>query len=42
MGNVTPIDVNVNHLAFCAIKNVMEACHVIIKDKGSLTLKFYR
>jgi len=31
-GNVTPIDVNVNHLAFCAIQNVTEACHVIIKD----------
>jgi len=31
-GNVTPIDVNVNHLEFCAIQNVMEACYVIIKD----------
>lgn len=32
-GNVTLIDVNVNYLAFYAIRNVMEACHVIIKNK---------
>jgi len=31
-GNVTPIDVNVKHLAFCAIQNVTEACRVITKD----------
>jgi len=28
-GNVTPINVNVNHLAFCAIQNIMEVCHEI-------------
>jgi len=28
----TPIDVNVSHIEFCAIQNVTEACHIIIKD----------
>jgi len=33
-GDVTPIKPSVNHLAFCAIQNVMKACHVIIMDNN--------
>lgn len=37
MENITPIDVNGNHLAFFIVQNDMEVCHVIIKD-NTLTL----
>jgi len=30
--NLAPIDKNVNHLAFCTIQNVIEACYIIIND----------
>jgi len=36
-GNVTPIDVNINHLAFSTIQNLTEAWNVIIKY-NTLTL----
>jgi len=35
--NVTPIDVNENHLALFTVQNVMEVRHVIIMD-NTLTL----
>jgi len=31
-GNVTPVDVNVNHLTFSTIQNIMRVWHVLIKD----------
>jgi len=38
---VIPLDVNVNHLAFSTIRNVMGTCHDIIINDNISTLKFY-